>query len=114
MQTDTVGEVAIGLVRTPASSAPDRPDERDAPPGILVRTLATFAANAVEPTAAFLPWPSIRAGDAHGTVRVAGVPTGIRLVVVALVPDGGSVADPATLRLAWVPVTYPGTDPTPH
>ena len=114
MQTDTVGEVAIGLVRTPASSAPDRPDERDAPPGILVRTLATFAANAVEPTAAFLPWPSIRAGDAHGTVRVAGVPTGIRLVVVALVPDGGSLADPATLRLAWAPVTYPGTDPTAH
>jgi len=35
-------------------------------------------------------------------------------VVVALVPDGGSVADPATLRLAWVPVADPGTDATPR
>jgi hypothetical protein len=114
MQTDTVGEVAIGLLRTPASSAPDRPDERDAPPGILVRTLATLAANAVEPTAAFLPWPSRPAGAAHATIRVVGVPAGIRLVVAALVPDGGSVADPATLRLAWVPVAGPATDATPR
>jgi hypothetical protein len=40
-------------------------------------------------------------------VGITGVPAGIRLVLVALVPDGSSVADPATLRLAWVPVADP-------
>ena len=58
--------------------------------------------------------PGDRATDAPSTLRVAGVPAGVRLVIAALVSDGGSVADPATLRLAWVPVADPGTDPTPR
>jgi len=115
VQADAAGEVAIGLVPEPASTALDRRAEPlVGPPSVLVRTLSTLPANAAGPTAAFLPWPKSRAGDAHGMLSVVGVPTGIRLVVVALVPDGGSVADPATLRLAWVPVADPGTDATPR
>jgi hypothetical protein len=115
MQADAAGEVAIGLVPAPASPAPDLPAEPpSAPPSILVRTLSTLTATAVDPTAAFLPWPGDRATDGPRTLSVAGVPAGIRLVVVALVPDGGSVADPATLRLAWVPVADPGAYPTPR
>jgi beta-N-acetylglucosaminidase len=115
MQVDAAGEVAVGLVPEPVSTSPDRPAEPPAaPPSILVRTLSTLPANAADPTAAFLPWPKSRTGDAHGTLSVVGVPAGIRLVVVALVPDGGSVADPATLRLAWVTVADPGTEAKPH
>jgi beta-N-acetylglucosaminidase len=115
MQADAAGEVAVGLVPEPVSTSPDRPAEPPAaPPSILVRTLSTLPANAAYPTAAFLPWPKSRTGDAHGTLSVVGVPAGIRLVVVALVPDGGSVADPATLRLAWVAVADPGTEAKPH
>lgn len=114
-QADAAGEVAIGLVPESVSAAPDLLAEPPAaPPSVLVRTLSTLPGNAAGPTAAFLPWPKSRAGDAHGMLSVVGVPTGIRLVVVALVPDGGSVADPATLRLAWVPVADPGTDATPR
>ena len=117
MQTDAAREVAIGLERTPASSPPVStriPDERDAPPGILVRTLSTLEANVVGPTTAVLPWPHSGAEDAREMLSVVGVPAGIRLVVVALVPDGGSVADPATLRLAWVSVSTPTTHVTPR
>jgi len=114
-QTDASGEVAIGLVPEPVAAAPDLLEEPPAaPPSVLVRTLSTLPANAAGPTTAFLPWPKSRAGDAHGTLSVVGVPAGIRLVVAALVPDGGSVADPATLRLAWVPVADPGTEAAPH
>src|SRR5450759_3384548 len=67
-QADAAGEVAIGLVPEPVSTAPDRPAEPPAaPPSILVRTLSTQPADAVDPTAAFLPWPRSRTGDAHGT-----------------------------------------------
>jgi beta-N-acetylglucosaminidase len=115
MQADAAGEVALGLVPVLASTARHLPGEPPAPaPSILVRTVSTLPANAVGPTAAFHPWSGDRATDAPRTLSVAGVPAGIRLVVVALVPEGGSVADPATLRLAWVPVADPGTGATPR
>jgi beta-N-acetylglucosaminidase len=115
MQADAPGEVAIGLVQAPTSTAPYIPAEPPAaPPWVLVRTLPTLFATTVDPTVAFHPWPGDRATDAPSTLRVAGVPAGVRLVIAALVPEGGSVADPATLRLAWVPVADPGTDPTPR
>ena len=115
MQADGPGEVAIGLVPAPASTAPSLPAEPPAaPPWVLVRTLSTLATNAAWPTAAFLPWPGDRASDSPTTLRVAGVPAGIRLVIAAPVPDGGSAADPATLRLACVPVGDPDTGPTPR
>ena len=31
-------------------------------------------------------------------------PAGVRLVMAALVPADGGPADPATIRLAWIPV----------
>jgi len=115
IQADAAGEVAIGLVPVPASTALHLPGEPPARlPSILVRTLSTLPASAVDPTAAFLPWPGDQAADALRTLSVVGVPAGIRLVVVALVPDGGSIADAATLRLAWVPVADPGTNATPR
>ena len=112
MQADGLGEVAIGLVPAPASTAPNLPAEPPAAtPWVLVRTLSTLPANPAWPTAAFLPWPLDRASDSPTTLRVAGVPAGIRLVIAALVQDGGSAADPATLRLAWVPVAAALTRP---
>ena len=119
MQADAPGEVAIGLVAAPASTAPDLPAEPPpAPPWVLVRTLSTLPANAAWPTAAFLPWPgpwpASPVAEAPTTLSVAGVPAGIRLVIAALIHDGGPVADPATLRLAWVLVGAPVADPTPR
>jgi beta-N-acetylglucosaminidase len=115
MQAEAAHEVAIGLQPEPASTALALPAEPPAAlPSVLVRTLSTLPANAVDPTAALLPWPGDQAADAPRTLRVAGVPAGIRLVVVALVPDGGSVADLTTFRFAWVPVADPGTGVTPR
>lgn len=102
---DEVGEVAIGLAPGPAWTGRRIFGETPAAsPRILVRTLSTPPTDAADPTAALLPWPGDRARGAGGVLDLAGVPAGFRLVVVGLVPDGTLVADPATLRLAWVRV----------
>jgi beta-N-acetylglucosaminidase len=112
VQADAAREVAIGLVPVPASGRLHQPDQPQ--PSILMRTVSTLPTYAGGPTVAFVPWPGDRATNAPTTLCVAGVPTGIRLVIVALVPQGSSVADPATLRLAWAPVTASGTGATPR
>ncbi len=111
---DAVGEIAIGLAPGPAWTARRILGETPgASPRILVRTLSTPPNNAADPTAALVPWPGGGARDAGGTIQVGDMPGGIRLVVVGLVPDGTSVADPSTLRLAWVPVATHRVGPTP-
>jgi hypothetical protein len=112
VQADAARQVAIGLVPVPASGRLHQPDQPQ--PSILMRTVSTLPTYAVGPTVVFVPWPGDRATDAPTTLCVAGVPTGIRLVIVALVPQGSSVADPATLRLAWAPVTASGMGATPR
>ncbi len=115
VQTDAASEVAIGLAPAPAAAAPELPGQPQAtPPRILVRTLATLPGAPADPSVACVPWPAAAAGEADGLLNVAGVPSGIRLVAVALVPDGGTFADPATLRLAWVRVPDLQLHPTPR
>ncbi len=110
---DGVGAVAIGLAPGPAWTARRILGETPgASPRILVRTLSTPPTDAADPTAALLAWPGIGARDAGGILDLGGVPAGIRLVVVGLVPDGTLVADPATLRLAWVRVATMRLGPT--
>ena len=112
--SDAVGEVAIGLAPGPAWTGPRIfGDTPEASPRILVRTLSTPPTDAADPTAALLPWPGGRTHPAGGTFDLAGVPAGIRLVLVGLVPDGTLAADPATLRLAWVRVATLRRGPTP-
>jgi hypothetical protein len=102
---DAVGEVAIGLAPGPAWTGPRIGGEASgASPRILVRTLSTPPSNAADPTAALRAWPRDRTLQAGGILDLAGIPAGIRLVVVGLVSDGTLVVDPATLRLAWVRV----------
>jgi hypothetical protein len=114
-QADAAGEVAIGLAPGPAWTVPAMfAEEPAASPWILIRTLSTPPTDAADPTAAFVPWPASRAGDAGGMLAVAGVPAGIRLVVVGLVREGSLVADPATVRLAWVRVATLHLGATPR
>ena len=115
VQTDATSEVAIGLAAAPAAAAPDFPGQPvAAAPLILVRTLSTLPGGAADPSVARVPWPADQAGGVDGLLTVAGVPSGIRLVLVALVPEGGTVADSATLRLAWVRVMDLQLHPTPR
>jgi hypothetical protein len=115
MPADTASTLTIGLLPAPAPRALDLPAEPPAlPPWILVRTLSNLSADVVDPTSMFMPWPVDPAAEASGMLSVAGLPAGVRLVVVALVPAGGSVADPASVRLAWVHITDPATGPTPR
>ena len=102
---DAVGEVAIGLAPGPAWTGLKIGGEAPgASPRILVRTLSTPPSDAADPTAALRAWPRDRTLQAGGILDLAGIPAGIRLVVVGLVPDGTLAIDPATLRLAWVRV----------
>ena len=113
METGVTGDVAIGLVAASTSAPPFLPAEPPAaPPAILLRTMSTLPASPVLPSAALLAWPREVAGELATAMSIPGVPAGIRLVLVALVPVGGIVADPATLRLAWVAVSDPGLDAT--
>jgi hypothetical protein len=112
---DAVGEVAIGLAPGPAWTGPRIVGESlGASPRILVRTLSTPPTDAADPTAALLAWPRDLARGAGGILDLAGVPAGIRLVLVGLVPDGTLVVDPGTLRLAWVRVATLRVGPTPR
>jgi hypothetical protein len=114
-QAGTAGDIAIGLAPGPAWTVPAVFAETpSASPWILVRTLSTPPMDAADPTVAFVPWPASRAGDSREMLSVAGVPTGIRLVVVGLVPEGSRVADPATVRLAWVRVATLRLGATPR
>jgi hypothetical protein len=115
MQADAAGDVAIGLVPEPAFTRPNlRWEPAPPPPAILVRTLTTLPGGAGDPTSALLAWPAGPTINSPATIGLHDVPAGIRLVVVALVPDGGSVADPATLGLAWVRIADPDVGPTPR
>jgi beta-N-acetylglucosaminidase len=112
---DAVGEVAIGLAPGPAWTGPRIVGESlGASPRILVRTLSTPPTDAADPTAALLAWPGGRTRAAGGILDLPGVPAGIRLVVVGLIPDGTLVVDPATLRLSWVRVATLHLGPTPR
>ena len=111
---DAVGMVAIGLAPGPARTARRIfGEEPEAAPRILVRTLSTPPTDTADPTAALLAWPGDRTRDAAGIFDLVGVPAGIRLVVAGIVKDGSLVADPATLRLAWVSVATRRVGPTP-
>jgi hypothetical protein len=114
MPTDAAGDVSIGLLPDPASRALDLTGRPALAPWILVRTLSTLPGAAADSTMAFVPWPGDPTPGALQELTVPGVPAGVRLVVVALVPAGGTDADPATLRLAWVPVAAPRINPTPR
>ena len=111
---DAAGAVPIGLLADPAPRALDLAAQPVLPPWILVRTISTLPSAPVDPTTAFVPWPGDPTPASLQTLTVPGVPAGVRLVVVALVPAGGTDADPATLRLAWVPVAGPRVGPTPR
>ncbi len=111
---DAAGAVPIGLLADPATRALDLAAQPVLPPWILVRTISTLPGAPVDPTTAFVPWPGDPTPGSLQTLTVPGVPAGVRLVVVALVPAGGTDADPATLRLAWVPVAGPRVGPTPR
>ena len=79
-----------------------------------MRTLSTLPGGPVDPTTTFVPWPGDPTAGALQTLTVRGMRVGVRLVVVALVPAGAADADPATLRLAWVPVANLRAGPTPR
>jgi beta-N-acetylglucosaminidase len=108
------GELALRLVR--ASAPPLVPDHfADAspgPPSILVRTLLTLPETMASPTASVLSWPPDPAGNPASGLRLDGVPAGVHLVLVALVPDGSTSADQATLELTWVPIAESGPSAT--
>jgi hypothetical protein len=104
-QTETPGDIEIGLAPGPAWTVPDVFHEAPpAPPGIVVRTLSTPPSDAADPTEALVPWPGNSAGGAGGMLDVAGIPAGLRLVVVGIVHEGTLGVDPESLRLAWVQV----------
>jgi hypothetical protein len=114
MRADTRGDVSIGLLRDPVPRALDLAGQPALPPWILVRTISTLPGDSVDPTVTFVPWPGDPTAGALQALTVPGMPAGIRMVVVALVPAGHTVADPATLRLAWVSVEGPRVNPTPR
>jgi hypothetical protein len=114
MPADAACDVSIGLLLDPAPPTLDKLGQPALPPWILVRTLSTLPGAAADSTMAFVPWPGDPTPGALQELTVPGVPAGVRFVVVALVPAGGTDADPATLRLAWVPVAAPRIDPMPR
>lgn len=83
------------------------------PSSLIVRSLAAEPGRAAQPSATLVPLPAStrRAID----VDVIGVPAGLRLIVAGIVPPDGGPLDPATLRLAWIPVTaVPDAPAAPH
>jgi len=71
-------------------------------PSLLVRSLAVEPDQPAMPTDARLDLPTEPPSPA--VVDLFGLPAGVRLVMAALVPADGGPADPATIRLAWIPV----------
>ena len=115
LQSDAVGELAIGLAPDPEPRALDQPpDPTLRPPWILVRTLSTLPAAPVDSTTTFAPWPGDPAAGGLQVLGIPGMPAGVRLVVVALVAAGKSEADAATVRLAWVNIADLASDATPR
>jgi len=114
MPGDAAGDLSIGLLPDPAPRALDLAGQPALPPWILVRTLSTLPGIPADSTTAFVPWPGDPTPGALQELTIPSVTAGVRLVLVALVPAGGTDADPATLRLAWVPVAGPRVDPAPR
>ena len=115
LQSDAVGELSIGLVADPAPRALDQPpDPTLPPPWILVRTLSTVPTAPVDSTTTLTAWPGDPTAGGPQVLEIPGMPAGVRLVVVALVGAGASEVDAATVRLAWVKVADPRSDPTPR
>ncbi len=76
----------------------------DAPgrPWLLLRSLAAEPFDAAAPSQSLLEVPAQPPSPA--LVGVSGIVPGIRLAMAALVPADGGPADPATIRLAWIPI----------
>lgn len=70
---------------------------------ILVRTLSADTDHAAAPTGSLDILPGVGPGAAR--LLLSGLPAGVRLVMAGLVPPDGGPVDPATLSLAWIPVT---------
>jgi hypothetical protein len=71
-------------------------------PSLLVRSLAAEPLRLASPTDSHVELPAEPPTPA--LVDLSGLPAGVRLVMAALVPADGGPADPATIRLAWIPV----------
>jgi hypothetical protein len=79
---------------------------------LLVRSLAAEPGRAAQPSTTLVPLPAERRGGFD--LEVTSVPAGLRLVVAGIVPPDGGPVDPATLRLAWIPViAVPDAPPAP-
>ncbi len=76
---------------------------RPGKPWLLVRSIAADPSRPAEPSRALVEIPAEPSTPAR--VDVTGLPAGVRLVIAAIVGADGTPADPATLRLAWIPVT---------
>lgn len=97
-------EMAVSALDPPPAvdAAVAAVEEAPGPHSVLVRTLAVDAGSHATPTGALLAFP----GEASGAARLAlaGLPAGVRLVMVGLVPRDGGPIDPATVSLAWIAV----------
>ncbi len=99
-----------GTVRVVATGGLDAPDVSsevasvEAAPGpfsLLVRSLAAEPVRTAAPSRALVALP---ASSGSTTVAVAGLSAGVRLVMAAIVPPDGGLADVRTIRLAWITV----------
>jgi hypothetical protein len=80
-------------------------DRRSGPARVLVRTIGVLPAAKASPTGHLVPLPDVRPADGSTSLIAEGVPAGVRLVLVGLVPIGATDVDPDTLRAAWIAVT---------
>jgi Mannosyl-glycoprotein endo-beta-N-acetylglucosaminidase len=91
-----------------AAEPEDRPTS---PVRVLVRTLAVGPGAKASATATVVALPEVMPVDGSTSLVADGIPEGVRLVVVGLLPAGATDVDPDTLRAAWIVVTTRGDGP---
>lgn len=112
---DAVGSVRVLASAAAAATTGNAVAAAEGAPGrfsVLVRSLAAEPARAAAPSVALRPLPGEPPSPA--SVEISGLPSGIRLVMAALVPPDGGPADARTIRLAWLPVTEVGEAAPAH
>lgn len=84
-----------------AASPPTVGELATAAPQVLLRTLDAAAGRPADPTDDLL---AINVSPGGTGPSATGLPVGIRLAIVALIPPEATAADPRTLVAAWLPV----------
>ncbi len=94
-----------------AASPPTVGELANPAPEVLLRTLDAVAGRPADPTDDQL---AIDAATSGAGAIATGLPTGLRLAVVALVPADAASADPRTLVATWLPVLAASSEMAPN